>query len=151
MNGYGDLSAFGIILIIFGVLGGVFSIVSSIIYLCYFMSSDDRGKAWCPKLVVIFAFALAVCSVFLLPLDVANTKLDGGLSYAFQITWQVFYGFVAVFVVLVIPFFIFYYESEDPEKRLVLNCTEIFTHSASFIKSNGEPVQQLLPLLSLRF
>lgn len=112
-----ETTALNVILIIFGVLGGVFSIVSAIIYLCYFMSSDDRGKAWCPKLVVIFAFALAVCSVFLLPLDVANARLEGDLTYAFQITWQVFYGFVAVFVVLILPFFIFYYESEDPEKR----------------------------------
>ncbi|KAL9642580.1 hypothetical protein ABK040_011145 [Willaertia magna] len=118
MNGYGDLGAFGIILIVFGVIGAVLSVVSAVIYLCYFMSSDDRGKAWCPKLVVLFAFALSVCSIFLLPLDVANTKLDGGLAFVFQVTWQVFYGFVAVFVVLIIPFFIFYYESEDPDKGI---------------------------------
>jgi len=53
--------------------------------------------------------------VLALPLDVANTKVDGGLRI--DVIWQILYTTIAVFCIAVIPFAIFYYESEDPDSN----------------------------------
>ncbi|KAL0476845.1 lipocalin-interacting membrane receptor [Acrasis kona] len=112
-----DLTVFSIILIILACVFPFFALAASIIYLCYYGSPDDSKLAWFPKGIVVLAFALAILSVFLLPLDIANARLGAGMTFGLGITWQVFYGVVCIFVILVIPFGIFYYEAEDPDKE----------------------------------
>lgn len=47
-------------------------------------------------------------------MDVTNTQTNGGIPMA-QI-WLAFYIILAIFAVAIIPFTIFYYEAEDPDK-----------------------------------
>jgi hypothetical protein len=101
------LNAFAYILIVFGTVFPVFSVIAAIAFMWYFSSPEDYKRAWLPRLVVIISFSLAFLSVFLLPLDIANARLDAGLTFALGIIWQVFYGVVCLFVIVVIPFTIF--------------------------------------------
>lgn len=86
-------------------------------FLVYFSSPDDKYQAWLPKIVVVAGLSLACFSILLLPLDVANNNSQGGLNL--DITWQILYAVIALFVVVIIPFFIFYYEADDPDLSLV--------------------------------
>src|SRR5690348_12679266 len=54
----------------------------------------------------------------LLPMDVANSRSDGGLPMA--ILWLIIYMTIAIMCVIIIPFTIFYYESEDPDEVYLL-------------------------------
>lgn len=127
------LNAFSYILIVFGTVFPIFAVGAAIAFIWYFSSPEDYKRAWFPRIVIIIAFSLAFLSVFLLPLDIANSRLDAGLSYALGIIWQVFYGFVIFFVIIVVPFTIFYYEAEDPEQGILYQfkwasiCTAIST------------------------
>eukprot|EP01006_Ploeotia_vitrea_P050656 TRINITY_DN67480_c6_g4_i1.p1 TRINITY_DN67480_c6_g4~~TRINITY_DN67480_c6_g4_i1.p1 ORF type:complete len:513 (-),score=38.40 TRINITY_DN67480_c6_g4_i1:207-1691(-) len=87
----------------------------------YFSSPDDKNTAWFPKIIVVLSLSLAIFTVLLLPLDVANTQspiilngLPGGLKLSFL--WQMLLLVDAGFVVLIVPFGICYYEGYDPEE-----------------------------------
>lgn len=49
----------------------------------------------------------------LLPFDVANQSQFGGLDNVTPILWQIVFSFVAFMVVIVLPFCIIYYESQN--------------------------------------
>jgi len=83
---------------------------------------DDKNDAYLPKLVVLFGFVLSGATVLLLPLDVANnegfagcdgwaTAFCGGLNMA--LFWEIFYWLITVWLFLLIPFSMFYYEADD--------------------------------------
>jgi hypothetical protein len=55
----------------------------------YYGSPDDSRRAWLPRGVVVIAFSLALLSVILLPLDIANDRFDAGMNFGLGILWQV--------------------------------------------------------------
>lgn len=73
------------------------------------------------KLMVLIGMLLAECTILLLPLDVGNraglvgcgfwNSDCGGLDLA--LTWQIVYCIIFGLVVVVFPFFIFFYEADD--------------------------------------
>jgi len=83
--------------------------------LVYYQAEEDRNTAWAPKIAVVLGITLACLVVLLPPMDVANRGTGGSLDMA--LLYQIMYLTIAVVVVVVIPFLIFYYEAEDPENR----------------------------------
>jgi hypothetical protein len=81
--------------------------------LVYFQAEEDRNTAWMPKIAVVLGLTLASLVVLLPPLDVANRGSGGELDVS--LLYQVMFVSIAVWVVVIIPFLIFYYEAEDPE------------------------------------
>eukprot|EP01116_Phalansterium_solitarium_P006080 TRINITY_DN18393_c0_g1_i1.p1 TRINITY_DN18393_c0_g1~~TRINITY_DN18393_c0_g1_i1.p1 ORF type:complete len:486 (+),score=22.70 TRINITY_DN18393_c0_g1_i1:154-1611(+) len=73
----------------------------------------DKNNAWYPRIIVITSFCLVCFNILLLPLDVANARLDGGFPMADM--WLSIYVIIAAFCVLVVPFALFFYENEDPD------------------------------------
>ena len=74
------------------------------------------------KLFILFGMLLAECTVLMLPFDVGNSLgatgcgpwnnwCSGGIDM--PLLWQIMYCTIAVMVVVVMPFFIFYYEADD--------------------------------------
>lgn len=73
------------------------------------------------KFMVLLGMLMAECTVLLLPLDIGNragvigcgswNPACGGLNLA--LVWQIAYGIIAGLVVVIMPFFIFYYENDD--------------------------------------
>eukprot|EP00303_Exanthemachrysis_gayraliae_P002126 CAMPEP_0206000252 /NCGR_PEP_ID=MMETSP1464-20131121/1348_1 /ASSEMBLY_ACC=CAM_ASM_001124 /TAXON_ID=119497 /ORGANISM="Exanthemachrysis gayraliae, Strain RCC1523" /LENGTH=479 /DNA_ID=CAMNT_0053373505 /DNA_START=87 /DNA_END=1526 /DNA_ORIENTATION=- len=93
----------------------VLTVVGALYVLVYFQHEEDRNVAWAPKIVVLIGLSLASWVVLALPLDIANTKADGGLRI--DVVWQILYTTIAVWCSAVIPFAIFYYEAEDPDSN----------------------------------
>lgn len=82
-----------------------------------FGSEDDKNMAYFPKLVTLSGLFLACASVLVLPLDVANAK-DAGGGLQIDILWQIIFMLTALYVVLLVPFAFFFYESDvDPEEK----------------------------------
>mmetsp|Transcript_20192 Transcript_20192/g.42289 ORF Transcript_20192/g.42289 Transcript_20192/m.42289 type:complete len:528 (+) Transcript_20192:60-1643(+) len=101
----------------------IFILLAINIYLIvYFQHPDDKNESYFPKFLILIGFTIAECSILLLPLDVANkegyagcdgydTSVCGGLDMT--LLWEITYLAVLVYVVLLIPFAIFYYEADD--------------------------------------
>lgn len=77
---------------------------------CAAAEGAHRAPHVCAQLT---GLTLASWVVLVLPLDIANTSVDGGLRI--DVVWQMLYTTIAVWCIAVIPFAIFYYESEDPD------------------------------------
>ena len=83
------MNAFSVILILLGCVFPVLAFIASIIFITYYGSPDDSKQAWLPRGVVIIAFTLALVSVILLPLDIANDRFEAGMNFGLGILWQV--------------------------------------------------------------
>jgi len=99
-------------------------VLINVYVLVYWSSKDDKGYAYFPKFLVVTGLTLAEGSILLLPLDVANgsgfvgcglwNQLCGGLNL--EPVWQAVYIMIAIWVIFLIPFAIFYYESLDEDE-----------------------------------
>jgi len=94
------------------------------IVLISFQHPDDRNQAYAPKVVVLAGLLLAEATVAALSLDVANGEgspactegylnddLCGGIDMLSL--WSVLHLAAIAFVLVVIPFTMFYYEADD--------------------------------------
>jgi hypothetical protein len=95
-----QVEAAEILLIIFSSFLPIFAIGFSIGFLCYFQNREERWKAWIQKIVIVFSISLAILTIFLIPIDSANTKINinkpngiaaGGLNFPLGIIYQVNY------------------------------------------------------------
>jgi LMBR1 domain-containing protein 1 len=108
-------------LVIIAAVMGILAFAISLYVIVIYQHPEDKNQAWFPKGVVLFGFALALITVLLFPLDVANTAscdLDIPLSsceYTFpmDILWQVAYILNMVIVFVMVPFALFYYEADS--------------------------------------
>lgn len=93
----------------------VLILVASYYVLVYFQAEEDKNTAYLPKIAVVIGLTLTAWLVLMLPLDVANRATAGG--FPMETMWEVIWVSVAVMCFGVVPFLMFYYESEDPESR----------------------------------
>lgn len=110
-----------IFLIILLVVIPVLFVFFSFLFVVFFASPVDRFQAICPKIVVILGMTMAGCAVLFLPFDVWNNTQGGGLTNATPIIWQIVFAVMAAFIVIVIPFSMFYFEAYDSDKDPVKN------------------------------
>lgn len=97
-----DIALLIITLVIVGLLP-----FCSIYFVVYFQHEDDKLTAWAPKIISVVGLTLAVFSLFLLPLDVANGQYGKLPIKAISIT---LFSLDILFCMLIIPFMILYYE-----------------------------------------
>ncbi|KAN0021958.1 hypothetical protein ACTFIU_004104 [Dictyostelium citrinum] len=102
-----------IFLIIVAVVIPALVILASLYLIAYFQHPDDKNVAYFPKIIVILGLTLAATSILMLPLDVANEGGKGG--FPMDILWIVIYIAVAVFAIVICPFAMFFYESEEAD------------------------------------
>jgi len=111
--------------------GDIFLIVSVVILgplllglclliLAYFGHPDDQNQAYVPKFITVLGLFLAFSNVLALPYDVENSRSGGNLRT--DILWEVLYIVTAVFLVVIIPFSFFYYESDVNEDLVEDRC-----------------------------
>lgn len=101
-------------------------IVGNLYLLVYYSHPDDKNQAWVPKIVVLLGLTLAFCSVLMLPLDRANRAAcrEGIVLSACEFTlpmktmWYWVYMAMVIIIAFVIPFTMFFYES-DSDKSLL--------------------------------
>lgn len=122
-----------VLLIIVTVVIAVAAVLVALYLLVYYQHPEDRTQAWIPKIVVIFGISLAIWTVLLFPLDVANRKTCSSAfpqSYCtFTIPttqlWYACYIANAVVVYGFIPFAMFYYEADSDLCVLPDTCTAL--------------------------
>ncbi|EAL60617.1 LMBR1-like conserved region-containing protein [Dictyostelium discoideum AX4] len=102
-----------IFLIIVAVVIPALVALGSLYLIAYFQHPDDKNVAYFPKIIVILGITLAATSILMLPLDVANQGGKGG--FPMDILWIVIYIVVAVFAIVICPFAMFFYESEEAD------------------------------------
>jgi len=85
-------------------------------FLIYYLDASEKGfsDSWFLKILVLIGLMLAWAQVLTLPLDVSNTKGEGG-GLRIDIMWQIIFMSVFIYVVVLIPTASFYYESDEEE------------------------------------
>ena len=105
-------------LVIVCIVMPVLILLSNVYVLVNFQHPEDRNQAYAPKVVVVLGLTLAVVSVLMFPLDVANRRAcDEGINNCdmtlpMKELWYAVYIIMSLMVAFVIPFFIFFYEAD---------------------------------------
>ena len=110
-----------IALIVFSAVVPFVLIVANLVILAKFIDPQAAAGHYTAKIMMLLGLLLAECTILLLPLDVGNRAGVIGCGYwnngcgglNLTIVWQIIYGCIAGLVIVVFPFFIFYYEADD--------------------------------------
>lgn len=95
--------------------------VCNVYVLVHFQHPDDRNQAYFPKFVVVTGLTVAVLSLLLLPMDVANRSAcaEGIIESACRYTlpmldmWYATYMTMFAYIFVLIPWTLFYYEQDS--------------------------------------
>lgn len=106
-------------------------LVVSVYILVNFQHPEDKNQAYPPKIVVIVSLTLAMMSVLLLPLDIANRASctedvafsECTFTLPMRDLWFALYMSIFAIVVFVLPFMLFFYESDSEECAHIYSCS----------------------------
>ncbi|CAG9321253.1 unnamed protein product [Blepharisma stoltei] len=89
-------------------------LLSNFYFMIYYLDPSEKGfsDSWFCKILVLFGLMLAWGQILTLPLDVSNTQGSGG-GLDIDLLWQIIYMSVFSLVFALLPFAMFYYESDD--------------------------------------
>ncbi|KAG6614306.1 LMBR1-like membrane protein [Phytophthora cinnamomi] len=99
-------------------------LICNVYILVYFQHDDDKNTAYFPKALVVFGLFFAEATVLLLPLDVANNSTAVGCAEGWNtacgninmdLLWLMVFLSIVIFLVVLLPFAIYYYEADDGE------------------------------------
>ena len=108
-------------LIIVAVVISVLAVGVALYILVAYQHPEDHNQAWIPKIVVVFGISLAIWTVLLFPLDVANRHACAAdipyssctLTIPTKALWFACYICIAVMSFIVVPITMFYYEGDS--------------------------------------
>jgi LMBR1 domain-containing protein 1 len=109
-----------VFLIIITIIFSILLLVVSFYILALYCHPDDRGfgSHILLKILVIVGLTLSWAQVLMVPLDVANSRGEGG-QLDMMSFWNTIYCIIAFMVTILLPFAIFMYET-DEDKSIVL-------------------------------
>jgi len=116
-----------VVLIIIAIVMVALLVLANLYILVYFQSEEDKTTAWFPKVVLIFSLTLTQTSILMLPMDVAHSIHNGAIPMS--TLWYVVYITMAVLIIAIIPWTIFYYEAGDPDTSNTKQIREAFKWS----------------------
>ena len=104
-----------IFMLVMVIVLSIIIIFINIYLLAYYCATDDNDFkcAIIFKITAVFGMFIGLGQVCLLPLDISNTRGDGG-EFRMDIIWQITYLVITIFVFVIIPLEIAIYES-DPD------------------------------------
>ena len=104
----------------------VIIIIINIYLLAYYCAEDDNefGSGTFAKIIAVLGMFIGLGQICLLPLDVSNTRGEGG-DFRMDIIWKVTYILIVVFVFFIIPLAISIYEC-DPDWSFCQKLSNIF-------------------------
>ena len=111
---------------IVAIVVSVLTVLCNLYVLVHFQHPDDRNQAKFPKVVVVTGLTMAVLSILLLPLDVANRAacaesiIESACSYTLPMTelWYATYMTMFAYIFVLIPWTLFYYEQDGDTPQL---------------------------------
>ena len=103
-----------IFMLVMVIILSILIIILNIYLLAYYCTENDINhcSGTFTKLIVILGMFIGLVQICLLPLDVSNTRGDGG-NFPMDIIWKSTYILIIVFVLFIIPLIISIYE-RDP-------------------------------------
>ena len=119
-------------LIIVTIVVGVVMLAVNIYLFAIYCHPDDlsSGAGWFAKIVVVLASAVVWAFVLILPLDVANSRGEGG-GFNMDLFYQIMFILYFVFLVFVLPVTLHFYETDEERSLIARLCSallrEIFT------------------------
>ena len=117
-----------IFMLVMVIVLSIIIILVNIYLLAYYCTTDDnefKGAIFL-KITAVLGMFIGLAQVCLLPLDVSNSRGEGG-DFPMDVIWQITYLVIAVFVFVIIPLEIAIYEC-DPD----WTCKQKFTNSFCF-------------------
>ena len=116
-----DATGYNVFLIVVTVVAALMIAAVTVYLLAAFSHPEDRMQAWFPKIVVCCSIFVAIITVLMFPLDVANRQAcsdrilfsDCDLTLPMKEMWYGVYIANIVLVYLVTPFTLFYYEADS--------------------------------------
>eukprot|EP00298_Acanthocystis_sp_HF-20_P012449 c19892_g1_i1.p1 GENE.c19892_g1_i1~~c19892_g1_i1.p1 ORF type:complete len:529 (+),score=217.24 c19892_g1_i1:675-2261(+) len=81
----------------------------------FYEHKDEYNKAHLTKFVVIAGLTCSELLVLMLPFDIQVSSFGEIHAQNMEILWQFMYFLVGFLLVVIVPFALFYYESENPE------------------------------------
>jgi len=117
-----------IFMLVMVIVLSIIIILVNIYLLAYYCTTDDNDFkcAIFLKITAVLGMFIGLAQVCLLPLDVSNSRGEGG-EFPMDMIWQITYLVIAVFVFVIIPLEIAAYEC-DPD----WTCKQKFTNSFCF-------------------
>ena len=114
-------------LIIVTVVVGVLMLGINIYTFVLYCHPDDlsSGAGWFSKIIVLLGSAVIWAFVLTLPLDVANSRGDGG-GFNMGLFYQIMFILYFVFLVFLLPLTLFIYESDDEKPFISRFCYAFF-------------------------
>jgi LMBR1 domain-containing protein 1 len=111
-------------LILVGVISLILIIGVSIYFIVYYLDLDNSNNFTIfPSGVACFGLCLTLTIVLLLPFDIATRIDDTVMEYSSgidtELMWQIVLWIAVAFILVIIPFGVFYYEAYDPDKPYV--------------------------------
>lgn len=99
----------------------VLVVLVSLYFVVNYQHPEDKNQAWIPKIVVLLGFSVAMWTILLFPLDVANQQaceLNIPLSSCdttlpMKTLWYAVYIANIAITFIAVPFSIFYYEADS--------------------------------------
>ncbi|GBG26649.1 LIMR family protein DDB_G0293610 [Hondaea fermentalgiana] len=113
-------------LIVLAVVVPVVVLVFNYYILVYYQHPDDRNTSWFSKIVVLLGMTIGMVTVLIIPFDVANQGTEFGCGVISDLAcggldlfwvWQAAFLIIGAWVLLFIPYTIFFYESFDFETK----------------------------------
>lgn len=115
------MAAFPVFMVVSSVILSVITLILVAFFIVRFSHPDDKNEARFPRIVVLLGLFLAFSAVLVLPFDVANARnFDNNAldQISVGVLWQIVFIIQAIFVVLVIPFAFWFYESDVDRDEL---------------------------------
>lgn len=108
-------------LILVACIVGLLVLAANVYVLIHYQHPEDENQAWVPKIIVVFGFSLAMITVLMFPLDVANrAACDKNLvetacrfTLPMKELWYTVFITNLVMVFIIIPFTMFFYEADS--------------------------------------
>lgn len=97
-------------------------VVAACIYLLVeYQHPEDRNQAWIPKIIVVLSMVIAIWTVLMFPLDVANTQAcaanisPSSCTYTLPMhqLWFAIFITSLVLTFVILPFTLFFYEADS--------------------------------------
>lgn len=110
-------------MIIVTIVAAVMMLLVNIYMFVIYSHPDDLKNAsgWFSRIVIIAGSALAWALILVLPLDVANSRGTGG-GFNMELFYQILFIVYFAFIVFILPFTLFYYESDDEKPFMSRLC-----------------------------
>ncbi|CAG9311817.1 unnamed protein product [Blepharisma stoltei] len=117
-----------VFLIVLTIIIAIILLACNFYFMIYYLDPSEKGFAdsMISKLILLSGLMLAWAQVLALPLDVSNSSGDGG-DLRIDIMWEIIYMAIFAFLLAILPFAMFFSETDDEKQMCERICDTLKT------------------------